>query len=351
MSTPLELTIGTYTRGRDSELAIFRAWVEADGSAIGTRGAIAVTPTVDPTWVVFSDDGRYVYAACEGDEGAVAALEMSPAGELSLLNIQPTGGAETCHVAVVNGGTHLVAANYTSGSVSVHPILPDGTLGGRTCLVQHEGSGPDPDRQAGPHAHMIAEDPSGRVVFAVDLGTDTLYGYALDAATGTLTETSRTVLRPGFGPRHLAFHPNGEVVYVLGELGFEVAVCAYDAAAGSLTVVSTLPVIEDGEPGTDYPSGIRVAPDGRFLYAAVRGRDKLLTFALPDPRKPELVSTVATGGSWPRDMVLSPDGTLLFSANQLSNELVVFRLDPLNGVPRATGARLAIPAPACVLMR
>jgi 6-phosphogluconolactonase len=104
-------------------------------------------------------------------------------------------------------------------------------------------------------------------------------------------------------------------------------------------------------PGTDFPSGIRVAPNGRFLYVAVRGRDKLLTFALPDPRKPELVSTVPTGGSWPRDMVLSPDGLLLFSANQLSDELVVFGLDPLNGVPRPTGARLVIPAPACVLMR
>jgi 6-phosphogluconolactonase len=351
MSTTTELTIGTYTRGRDSDQAIFRAWVSADGSRIGLRGSIPVTPTVDPTWIVFSADGRHVYAACEGDEGAVAALETSAEGELSLLNIQPTGGAETCHVAIVNGGTHLVSANYTSGSVSVHPILADGTLGERTCLVQHEGSGPDLDRQAGPHAHMIAEDPAGSVVFAVDLGTDTIYAYTLDAESGVLTETSQTVLRPGFGPRHLAFHPNGELVYVLGELGFEVAVCAYDAAAGTLSVLDTLLVIDDGEPGTDCPSGIRVAPNGRFLYVAVRGRDKLLTFALPDPRKPELVSTVPTGGSWPRDMVLSPDGLLLFSANQLSNELVVFGLDPLNGVPRPTGARLVIPAPACVLMR
>ena len=351
MNTTIELTIGTYTRGRDSDQAIFRAWVEADGSRIGLGEAIAVTPTVDPTWIVYSADGRHVYAACEGDEGAVAALEAGADGALSLLNIQPTGGAETCHVAIVNGGTHLVSANYKTGSVSVHPILADGTLGERTDLVQHEGSGPDVDRQLGPHAHMIAEDPAGRVVFAVDLGTDTVYGYVLDAGTGRLAETSRTVLRPGFGPRHLAFHPNGELVYVLGELGFEVAVCAYDAAAGSLTVLDSLPVIDDGEPGVDYPSGIRVAPNGRFLYVAVRGRDKLLTFALPDPSKPELVSTVETGGSWPRDMVLSPDGTLLFSANQLSGVVTVFRLDPLNGVPRPTGASLVIPAPACVLMR
>jgi 6-phosphogluconolactonase len=344
VSATIDLTIGTYTRGRDDERAIFRARVAADGSEIELGDAIPVTPTVDPTWIVYSADGRHVYAACEGAEGAVAALAVGEDGALSVLNIQPTGGADTCHVAIVNGGTHLVAANYQSGSVSVHPILADGTLGERTDLVQHEGSGPDTDRQLGPHAHMIAEDPAGRVVFAVDLGTDTVYGYVLDPEAGTLAETSRTVLRPGFGPRHLAFHPNGELVYV-------VAVCAYDAAAGTLTVLGSQLVIEDGQPGVDFPSGIRVAPNGRFLYVAVRGRDKLLTFALPDPGKPELVSTVETGGSWPRDMVLSPDGSLLFSANQLSGVLTVFRLDPLNGVPRPTGASLAIPAPACVLMR
>jgi len=352
VSTPIELIIGTYTHGTEPGRGIFRAWVAGDGSRIEARGVTSIAPLVDPTWVLFSADGQTVYAACEGEEGAVLALVMDEAGELSVLNSQPTGGSETCHAALVNGGTHLVAADYKSGSVAAHPIAADGTIGARTGVARHLGSGPYVERQASPHAHMIAEDPNGRFILALDLGNDTVYAYGLDGETGELTEAARTVFRPAFGPRHLAFHPQDDgLVYVLGELGFEIAVCEYEAATGKLNQVASVPVVEDGVLGVDFPSGIRVTPDGRFLHVAIRGRDTLRTFALADPRKPELVSSVPTGGSWPRDIVLSPDGTLLFCSNQLSDVVTVFALDPETGVPNPTGATLSVPAPSCVLMR
>jgi 6-phosphogluconolactonase (cycloisomerase 2 family) len=198
---------------------------------------------------------------------------------------------------------------------------------------------------------MIAEDPDGRFVHAIDLGTDTVYAYEIDPSNGSLTETSRSTLRPAFGPRHMAFHPTGSQVYVVGELGFEIAVCDYDAATGELSPLSYLPIVENGVLGEDYPSGIRVTSDGGFLHVAVRGPDTLRTYTLADPRKPELVSAVPTGGRWPRDIVLSPDDTLLFCSNQQSDEVTVFALDPETGVPRPTGAVLGIPAPSCVIMR
>jgi 6-phosphogluconolactonase len=351
MTNNLELLIGTYTEGPDPERGIFRATATPDGSRIELRGVTAIAPNVDPTWLAASADGRFVYAACEAEQGAVLALAVDESGELSVLNAQPTGGSGTCHAAVVNGGTHLVTADYVSGSVAAHPISADGSLGERSGFVQHTGSGPYVERQAGPHAHMIAEDPDGRFVHAIDLGTDTVYAYEVDAASGALVEASRSTLRPAFGPRHLAFHPNGGIVYVIGELGFEIAVCEYDAATGELEPIAYVPIVENGVLGEDFPSGIRVSPDGRFLHLAVRGPDTLRTYALDDPRKPELVSVVSTGGRWPRDIVLSPDGTLLFCSNQQSNDVTVFTLDTRTGVPSPTGAVLAIPAPSCVIMR
>jgi 6-phosphogluconolactonase len=351
MSKNLELLIGTYTEGPNPERGIFRATVADDGSRIELRGVTSITPNVDPTWLTASADGRNVYAACEGEQGAVVALSVADSGELTVLNAQPTGGSGTCHATLVNGGTHIVAADYVSGSVAAHPISSDGALGERTGFVQHVGSGPYVERQASPHAHMIVEDPNGRFVHAIDLGTDTVYAYEIDAATGALTEASRSTLRPAFGPRHLAFHPNGELVYVIGELGFEVAVCEYDAATGQLTPLTYVPIVENGVLGEDFPSGIRVSKDGRFLHLAVRGPDTLRTYTLADPRKPELVSVVPTGGKWPRDIVLSPDGTLLFCSNQQSNDVTVFALDAETGKPSATGAVLSIPAPSCVIMR
>jgi 6-phosphogluconolactonase len=351
MNSDLDLLIGTYTEGPNPERGIFRATVTADGSRIELRGVTSIAPNVDPTWLAASTDGRFVYVACEGERGAVLALAADDAGDLHVLNVQPTGGSGTCHAALVSGGTHIVAADYVSGSVAAHPIAADGTLGPRTAFVQHVGSGPYIERQAGPHAHMIAEDPNGRFVHAIDLGTDTVYAYEIDASTGLLAEASRSTLRPAFGPRHLAFHPTQDLVYIVGELGFEVAVCEYDATTGELSPLGYLPIVENGVLGEDYPSGVRVTDDGRFLHLAVRGPDTLRTYSLADPRKPELVSVVPTGGRWPRDIVLSPDNTLLFCSNQQSNDVTVFALDPETGVPGPTGAVLEIPAPSCVIMR
>jgi 6-phosphogluconolactonase len=352
----IQLTIGTYTQGPDAARGIVRAGLAADGSAIEPAGP--VTPFADPSWVVRSPDGRRVYAVSEAAEGQVAAFTPgagngagAESAPLGLLSLRATGGTEPCHASLVGGGTHLAVANYSTGSLSVHPIGADGEVGAQSQSVQHVGTGPDGGRQAGPHAHMVTEDPAGRYVLAVDLGADSIFGYTLDPQAGTLTQVAQSRFRPGFGPRHLVFHPDGELVYVIGELGFAVATCRYDAATGELSVLGEVPVLEDGVPGEDFPSGIRIAPDGRFLYTANRGRDTLCVFSLvADPAKPELVATVPTGAAWPRDIALSPDGALLLSANQHGDCVTVFRLDPETGIPQPTGARLAVPAPTCLVM-
>lgn len=362
--TGIQLTIGTYTRGQDPKRGIVRAVLAADGSHIETDGA--VTPLADPSWIVRSPDGRRVYAVSEGTQGRVAAFADESAdadvpaeaaaasAPLSPLSDHATGGADPCHASLIGGGSHLVVANYTSGSLSVHPIGADGALGAQTHLVQHVGSGPDSGRQAGPHAHMVTEDPAGRYVLAVDLGADSIFAYTLDAQAGRLESVAHSRLRPGLGPRHLVFHPDGVHAYVIGELGFTLAACSYDSEHGTLTVLGETPVLENGVPGEDFPSAVRISGDGRHLYTANRGHDTLCVFSLAaDPAKPELLATVPTGGSWPRDIALSPDGAdgiFLLSANERGDSVTVFRIDPETGIPEPTGARLVVPAPTCLVM-
>ena len=354
----IELTIGTYTGGPQPARGIVRAWSSADGSTLEKRGEATAFP--EPSWLVRGPRGSggdgLLYAVDESPVGRVAAFADRGSGRFEPLGAPvPTGGAEPCYAALVGGGSFLAVANYGDaddrGSLSLHPIEPDGSVGEQTCLAAFEGSGPDPKRQSGPHAHMVTPSPDGQFVLAVDLGTDAIRTFTLDSEQGTLEQVARSSFRPGFGPRHKVFHPAGDYAYVIGELGFTIAVCTYDADRGEFTVVGEVPVLDDGVPGKDFPSGIQISPDGRFLYTANRGRDTLLTFALADPAEPEPVSTVPIGGAWPRDIALSPDGTLLLSANQHSNNVSVFRLDPGTGVPEPTGASLSVPAPACLLMR
>ncbi len=135
-------------------------------------------------------------------------------------------------------------------------------------MLRHEGGGPDTGRQEAPHAHQVLADPSGNWLVSVDLGTDSVRVCALDPATGALRLHGETALRPGIGPRHLAFHPSGALAYVLGELEPVLAVCRWDAATGRLDVLGETPVLPEHETADEavrtYPSEVVVARDGRF---------------------------------------------------------------------------------------
>src|SRR5262249_7710639 len=148
------------------------------------------------------------------------------------------------------------------------PIGADGRLGAATARLQHEGRGPNAERQDGPHAHSVNLDASGRLAFVADLGTDRLAVYRYDAEQGTLSphEPPAAPLPPGSGPRHFTFHPDGRHAYVINELTSTVTAFDYDAAKGALTAVQTVPTLPAGFTGPNTTAEVVVRPDGRFLY-------------------------------------------------------------------------------------
>ncbi|WKX70118.1 lactonase family protein [Streptomyces sp. XD-27] len=307
----------------------------------------------DPSFLALGPSGRVLYAVDERPGGTVRALAIGADGALTALGpARSTGGDGPTHLAVHPGGRHLLTANYGSGSVAVHPIRPDGALGGRTDLVRHTGSGPDPERQEGPHAHQVLADPKGRFVLAVDLGTDTVYTYRLDAARGRLTPVSEARTAPGAGPRHLAFHPGARFAYVVGELDGTITVAAYDDCSGELSPRDAWPTLPDrAEPGgRNYPAGVVVSADGRFVYVSNRGHDSVARFAVTDGGAGlRLLDAVPCGGAYPRHIGLSPSGTLLFAGNQNTGTVTVFRVDRRTGRLTPSGAPFTAPVPVCVL--
>ncbi|MFI8824801.1 lactonase family protein [Streptomyces sp. NPDC053431] len=312
-------------------------------------GALRVTghsdAVADPSFL--APDGDVLYAVSETEEGAAAAFDVAGPTPRPLGAPVSVGASGPTHLAVVGG--HLLTANYTSGSVSVLPRTGDGALRPLADQVRHEGSGPVTDRQAGPHAHQVLPDPGGRWVLAVDLGTDSVTISALDPATGALRPHGVTALRPGTGPRHLAFHPAGTHAYVLNELEPTLTVCRWDAEKGALTPLGETPVVPAGTTGPAYPSEVVASPDGRFLWAAVRGADTLAVLALDaDGDTARLVATVPCGGHWPRDLTLAPSARHLYAANERSGDVTWFTVDPDTGVPERTGA-LPAPAASCVV--
>ena len=306
-----------------------------------------------PTYLAMGATRNFLYAVSEtatfrgAAGGGVSAFAIDQrTGALTLRSQQPSGGTYPCYLSLDRTGRAALVANYGSGTVSLLPVAANGQLG-PPVSDQHTGRGPHPNQTA-PHAHCFIPDPTNAYAFAVDLGTDRVYGYRLDAATGQLTRQPEPafVARPGAGPHHLTFHPNGRQAYLINELNSTVTVLAYAAPTGQLRELQTVSTLPDGYAGPNSCADLHVAPNGLVLYASNRGHNSLAVFAI-DSANGTLVPIqhVDTQGKTPRNFALDPTGRLLLVANQNSNSIVSFRVDPQSGLLAPTGQSAEVPTP------
>jgi len=324
------LYVGSYTAEMDGAGVGIEVFAR-DGSRLSKVGQLA---TPSPTYLIA--DGDRLYAVNETDPGSVSSYAIEPGGAVRALSTRSTGGVHPCHLALVDG--HVLAANYSSGDVSVHPVGAGGVLGERTDLAKRADLpvGPRVDRQEGPHAHQVLAAPDG-LVTVIDLGLDRLLRYRLDG--GKLTVAGETAVPAGCGPRHAAIHPSGRW-YVASELDSTVLTLS---AEGEHT--ATVPA--SSYDGTNHPSAIVLSADGRNLYVANRGANTIATFRVADDGGLEPLGELDCGGDWPRDVTVVDE--YLFAANQRSNTVVAFGRDAATGVPYPTGDVLQIGSPSCVL--
>ena len=337
------LYLGCYTSeagGRGEDIAVARR--DPDTGELTLIGTVATTPA--PSFLARHPTLPVLYAVHEVDAGLVSAWAIHPDGALSALGQRSTGGASPCHVAVSPAGDYLFVANYGSGSVAAYPLDLAGVPAERTELITHAGTGADPERQEGPHAHMVSPDPRGGPLLAIDLGTDSVYRYDLAVETGRLRPHGPPLrTRPGTGPRHLARHPDGRRLFLVGELDATVLAYGYDDA-GELVERGRVPA--SGRTGPVQPSEVGVGPGGDHLYVANRGTGTITVFAL-DADAPRQVAEVAAGGDWPRHFAIV--GAHLYVAQERDDSVVRFAIDPGTGVPAPAGVPLAVPSPTCVL--
>jgi 6-phosphogluconolactonase (cycloisomerase 2 family) len=328
--------VGCYTEatgGAGQGITLMRR--EPSTGELTPVGVVARTPS--PSFLARHPALPMLYAVNELDEGTVTAFSVAPDGTLTEVAVRSTGGAHPCHVAVTPDGRHLLAANYSSGSVSLHALDDAGHPGPHLDVLQLKGEGPDRDRQEGPHAHMVSPDPDGAGALIVDLGSDRVWHVRLDAERGLLTDPTPAVMTPpGTGPRHLRRLTDGTLL-VVGELAADLSWHRGERAG----VVAATAV-----DGVDYPSELVVGRGERFVYVANRGPDTVAAFAW-DGSSATPVAEVPTGGAWPRHIALVDDH--LYVANERSHSVTMFRIDPISGVPQRQGEAVVQPSPTCIL--
>jgi len=346
--------VGTYTTGKSEGIYLYRL----DLSSGELKHAATAKEVINPSFLTLDPRRRCLYAVNETAEfagrpgGALSAFSVDQkTGELRLLNQQPSRGGAPCYVTVDRSGKFVLVANYLAGNVCVFPIGRGGRLGEATDVDQHSGSGVNPERQEGPHAHCIVLDAANHYACSCDLGVDKIMIYRFDAKRGKLTPNRQpwATTRPGAGPRHIAFHPGGRLAYVINELDSTVTAFEYDRRQGTLSEIQTVPALPRGFSQMNTTADIHVSPNGRFLYGSNRGHDSIVVFAI-DGRTGmlTLIEHTPTEGRTPRNFAIDPTGAFLLAANQDSDTIVTFRLDPSAGRLKPTGYVAEVPSPVCL---
>lgn len=350
----LLMYVGTYTSGKSEGIYLYRLNL-TDGSLkrVGVTGGVQ-----NPSYLTLDRARRFLYSVEETEEfegaksGAVSAFAVNQRdGSLSFINRQPSMGSAPCYVTADNAGRFVLVANYFGGNVAVLPVEKAGGLGKAIEVKQDSGSGPNHERQDGPHAHCVLLDASNRHAYSCDLGTDKVMLYDFDTRSGKLSPAKQPFvsLKPGVGPRHLTFDGAGRFVYVLNELDSTITAFARASASGALRELKTYTMLPADFRSENTGADIHLTPDGRFLYGSNRGHDSIAAFRV-DARTGELTPAgrTPTGGKTPRNFTIDPTGRYLLVANQHSDNVVAFRIDSSTGALTQTAQTAEIPSPVCL---
>jgi 6-phosphogluconolactonase len=333
------LFVGTYTNTDAHSSGIYSALFDAKKGELSEVNLAAMA--ANPSFLARHPFRAFLYAVDEEDAGSVSTFAIGREGALKFLGKSSTGGADPCHLMVDRSGKWLLVANYAGGNLAVMPILPDGRAGEAKVTAFH-GSGPNP-RQKAPHPHEIVE-MAGNLVLVPDLGSDRIARYRFNPEDGTLAPADPAEIRlpPGSGPRHLAVSADGTKLYLASELANTVTVFERNRMVQS---VSLLP---PQSKGSNAAAEIAIHPNGRYLYASVRGADNIVVFAID--RSSGLLTkkgAVHTGAS-PRFFMIDASRKWLLAGGQDSNTITIFRIDQITGMLDPKPKPVNVPAPVFI---
>lgn len=300
-------------------------------AADGVRWRLRQVVTSEaPVALALHPSGRSLYVLNEVSEyrglprGSVEAYGVdAETGQIDLLGRQELSLSATMprHLAVAPDGRAVVVAVHGGGAYNLLPILVDGRVGRVAGIVKETGCGPVMEHQEAAHPQTVLFDTTGKRVIAADLGCDRVSVLSLGDG---LEVTTRHDMPAGSGPRHLALHTAGRLLYVAHALDSSLACFSYDAGAGK--IAEQLWHVHG-----EFGDALAMHPAGDFLYTAGGGavtawRIELATGAL---RKVHSIGseflgqingmTVRSDGR--RLMILTAQGAVAMDVNAISGRL------------------------------
>jgi 6-phosphogluconolactonase len=338
---------GTYTGGKSTGIYLY----DFDLST-GKATLLDSAATANPSFISLSENGKYAYAVNElgagKGSGSISSFEINnTAAFLKKINEQPTLGDDPCYVAIDRTGKWLVAGNYSGGNFSIMPVAKNGVISSPSFSITHTGKSINKERQEKPHVHCTLFSPDNKFLLVADLGTDKIVSYRFNEQTGSVNLHKEFSIKPGAGPRHICFHPNGQFVYITEEMAGNVSCFSYKN--GMLTLKQTISALPKDYSGPVSAADIHTSPDGKFLYSSNRGNsNSIALFSIDKSGLLTHIENESCLGLTPRNFSISPDGKFLLVANQNSDDVVIFRRDAITGKLTDTGNRISVGNPVCL---
>ncbi len=350
MEQELTMVVGTYTDGDSKGIYTFR-FNQETGESISLSEAEVSNPSY--LTITENNSGTYVYAVSEHGDGreAVNAFALDkPTGKLTFINKENAMGADPCYIT--SNGKYVVIANYSGGSISTFPLDGNGAVSTVADFFEFEGSGPVTDRQEKSHLHCVQLSPDGKHLFATDLGTDRIYKFDVNQSADTENDEEFLAIgtppfiaiKPGSGPRHITFAPNGKYAYLISELAGTVTVFSY--GNGNLDEIQTIVADDRHAQGS---GDIHVSPDGKYVYATNRlENDGIAIFSVNQNNGTlERIGYEQTG-IHPRNFIITPNGKFLLLASRDDNAIQVFERNQDTGLLQNVKKDIRISKPVCI---
>lgn len=235
------------------------------------------------------------------------------------------------YLSLDRAGRFLLGAYYFGGQVDVYSLDEAGLPGQRVAAL-------DEGRR---NAHCVLPSPdNGFIYIPYVKESNALLQYRFDAQSGKLTGLTPKNAQPpeGTGPRHMAYHPTLPIVYFSNEQHLGVSV--YEKQdSGQLKLRQVCDAVASNEPKDGVSSSdILVTPDGRFVFAGIRGHQRDFDWisryrVLPNGELKLLGLTPADRIPW--GLTLSPDGRFLLVTAFQGETLTAFEISNSGDLTRA----------------
>ncbi|KMW72797.1 6-phosphogluconolactonase [Photorhabdus luminescens subsp. luminescens] len=266
--------------------------------------------------MVVSPDRKHLYVGIR-PQFSIVTYQIGSSGELVQQGISSIPGSPT-HISTDKQGRFLFSASYSYNNLSVSLIDDQGIVGEPVHVIA--------GLQA-PHSANI--DWDNKQLLVPCLKEDRIRIFEM-TEEGYLTEkrAEEITTAMGAGPRHMAFHPNQQVIYCINELDATVDVYRKWEKYRAVQTIDSLPA---DLAGVRWSADIHITPDGRHLYTSERTSSLISHFVIsPDGFNLTLVGHYKTE-TQPRGFAIDHSGKYLIASGQKSDHISVSSVDKYTG--------------------